>query len=319
MAQERPPRDNIVRAIFPGVELRAAGDGAMPILAGHFAVFNQWTRIDSAWEGTFMERLLPGSFRKTISENRDAVRVLFQHGQDPQVGDKPLGPIEELTEDREGVAYAVPLLDTSYNRDLLPGLQAGLYGASFRFRVMKEELDQKPSKSAYNPDALPERSISEVQLAEFGPVTFPAYAGATAGIRSMTDDYLIDRLMAEPRSFEALLARAQHPHPDPEPDPPARSLAELAGFLLADPTALSAAITKLGQGEPLLAQEAELLEAAIEHLEPPDDDEDDMGMNSAQPDALPNAGAGPATPPRAAARPRKFDTREDFLEWISRI
>src|SRR5437588_28150 len=43
------PKENLVRGIFP-LEFRDAEEGH-PTLAGHFAVFNQWTEIDSAWEG----------------------------------------------------------------------------------------------------------------------------------------------------------------------------------------------------------------------------------------------------------------------------
>src|ERR1041384_5720126 len=193
MPESRPPRENLVRA-RQGIEWRSAGDGAMPTMTGHFAVFNQWTRIESAWEGTFMERVAPGTFAKTIRENRANMRVTLNHGSDPQAGDKPLGPIEVLNEDETGAYYEVPLLDTSYNRDILPGLQAGLYGASFRFRVMKEAFDQKPKRSDYNPDGLPERTIKEASVEEFGPVTFPAYAGATAAVRSLTDDFIVSRL-----------------------------------------------------------------------------------------------------------------------------
>src|SRR3990167_4485666 len=50
---DRPPRDNLVRSVMPGVELRAEDD-AKPTLFGHFAVFDQWTEIDSAFEGHFM-------------------------------------------------------------------------------------------------------------------------------------------------------------------------------------------------------------------------------------------------------------------------
>lgn len=193
---DRPPRDNLVRSVRPGVELRASADGP-PVLHGHFAVFNQWAEIDSAFEGTFMERIAPGAFAKAFQEKRDSIRVLFQHGQDPQIGNKPLGPIAELSEDKVGAYYEVPMLDTAYNRDLQPGLEAGLYGASFRFSVMKEDFKRHVSKSPYNPEALPERTVQEVDLFEFGPVTFPAYAGATAGVRSETDDYIRRLLVPE--------------------------------------------------------------------------------------------------------------------------
>jgi HK97 family phage prohead protease len=208
----RPPRDGLVRAIFPGVELRDAGGDAGPVMAGHFAVFNQWTEIDSIFEGRFMEQFAPGAFKKTIRENRDGMRVLFQHGGDPQLGDKPLGPIETLEEDRTGAYYEVPLLDASYVRDnVLPGLRAGLYGASFRFRVMREEIVDEPKASAANPHGLAERTVKEAQVMEFGPVTFPAYDGASAGVRSLTDRDFFDRLVQDPERLRGLISTDAKP------------------------------------------------------------------------------------------------------------
>lgn len=200
-------RTQAIRAIAPGPELRAAeADGGMPTLFGHFAVFNRWAEIDSWFEGHFLERISPGAFRKTFRENRERIRALFQHGRDPQIGDKPLGPVEELREDDLGAYYEVPMLDTSYNRELVPGLERGLYGASFRFEVMREEREEKPEASEDNPSALPERTIKELRLFEFGPVTFPAYADATAGVRSLTDQFIFDQIAREPERVRALLA-----------------------------------------------------------------------------------------------------------------
>lgn len=209
LSQARPPRDGLVRARPRALELRASEDGAMPTLVGRFAVFNQWTRIDSLFEGLFMERIAPGAFAKTIREQRDDIKVLFQHGHDPMVGDKPLGPIDQLEEDRQGARYEVPLIDTSYNRDMLiPGLEAGLYGASFRFRSIKEEFNKEPGTSDHNPDGIPERTIQELQLYEFGPVTFPAYPGASAGLRSMTDEMLVERMRSDPARMREVMRYA---------------------------------------------------------------------------------------------------------------
>jgi HK97 family phage prohead protease len=176
-------------------ELRADDGSEMPTLVGHFAVFDQWTEIASTFEGNFLERIAPGAFRKTFAENRRNMRVLFQHGRDPQIGEKVLGPIADLREDERGALYEVPLFDTSYNRDLLPALSSNEYGSSFRFRVLQEQFTRKPERSEHNPEGLPERTITEAKVMEFGPVTFPAYEGATAGLRSATDWWLEQSLL----------------------------------------------------------------------------------------------------------------------------
>lgn len=175
----------LVRAAGSGSLLvREDGEGAAPVLFGHFARFNEWVEIESWFEGNFLERIAMGAFLRTFANDRPRMRVLFQHGRDPQIGDKPLGPIQTLEEDGLGARYEAPLLETSYNDDLLPGLRAGVYGASFRFRLMREEWVEEPGTSARNPKGLPERTVTEAQVYEFGPVTFPAYLNATAGVRS---------------------------------------------------------------------------------------------------------------------------------------
>lgn len=225
----RPPRDNLVRALSDGLEVREAeAEGGMPTLAGHFAVFDQWSEIDSVFEGNFLERIASGAFAKTIEEKGTGIKVLFNHGRDPQVGNKPLGLPQVLKEDQTGAYYEVPMLDTTYNRDLIPGLLAGAYGASFRFRVVKEEMTVEPERSPYNPEGLPERTIKEAEVFEFGPVTFPAYAGATAGLRSLTDEYVIEHFTSGPglqklaRYVEGLREPEQTTPPEPAKATPRR-------------------------------------------------------------------------------------------------
>jgi len=43
-------------------------------------------------------------------------------------------------------------------------------------------------------------------MAEFGPVTYPAYAGATAGMRSLTDRFAVDAHLLRRDEDEFLLA-----------------------------------------------------------------------------------------------------------------
>jgi HK97 family phage prohead protease len=213
---EPVPRDYAVRATMPGPELvqRDADNGSnVEVMRGSLAVFDEWAPIDSRVEGRFMERLAPGSFRKTIAENRNRIKVIYDHGQDQRFGRHPLGPIEVLEERERSVDYEVPLLDNSYTRDLIPGLRANVYGSSFRFRPTKVERVRPRHETDYNPDRWEERTVRELEMVEFGPTPFPTYFGATAGLRSMTDEYRIGQLGIDPEELRALL----HSRPEPVP------------------------------------------------------------------------------------------------------
>jgi HK97 family phage prohead protease len=264
---DRPaPTDDLFRGYFDhSVELRAETDADGSLMYGHLAKFNEWTEIDSWFEGRFIERLAHGAFKKTIRENRGAMRVTFDHGYDLQLNDKPLGPIDELREDDDGVYYEVPLLDTDYNRNfLLPTLQGrlmngeqrgsdGLVGASFRFRVVREDWNEEPDRTDHNPDGLPERSINEVRLYEFGPVVYPAYEGATAKVRSLTDHYIERRLArtgAASRAAQRLAAVSPPPQGTDTPTPATPAVRHLTGPTGRDPRACLAQVEALRLAKP---------------------------------------------------------------------
>jgi HK97 family phage prohead protease len=176
-------------------------------VSGHFSVFDTPYRISSMWEGDFIERVAPGSFTKTLAERGSQIVSNFDHGFDPQIGDKVLGPFTTLSEDSTGGAYAFDLLDTSYNRDLMPALKRGLYGSSFRFQVLKDDWDMEPKRSADNPDGVPERTIRETRVYELGPVTYPANPAATAGMRCGTDSFYEALRNRDPEQVDALRSR----------------------------------------------------------------------------------------------------------------
>jgi len=217
---------DIVRAMPATVRVQRADDSedgaaaGMPTMVVRFSPFNVWYEIDSFFEGKFLERTVRGAFSKTIRENADRVKVLFNHGMDFNIGDKVLGVPENIREDKDAAVGDVRLLDTSYNRDLLPGLEAGAYGSSFMFRVIKDEWNDEPDPSDYNPQGIPERTIKEVRLFEFGPVTFPANPAATADIqRSLTDEYYQRMRERDPNRVDELLARARRLRTSRDPEP----------------------------------------------------------------------------------------------------
>lgn len=202
------PRENLYRAVhtFPVLggtrqAARAAdatdaqGDGRTLCL--QWAVTNVWTEIDSWYEGNFMERVAPGAFKKTIAENQAQMRIMLQHGGDPQVGQKPIASLD-LVEENDLGGYSEGRLLDGLDPLIVSGLRAGQYGASFRFKVMVDEINAEPDPSDYNPKGLPERTIKEAAVSEFGPVTWGAYAAATAGVRSLTDEMQFAQLRNMP-------------------------------------------------------------------------------------------------------------------------
>lgn len=205
-----PPRDDLIRARRNGIEYRAVQiaeglEPSAPTLFGHFARFDEWAEINSIFEGEFIERIAPGAFKKTFREQGDKIRVLLEHGQDPQLGNKPIAEVVDLREDDDGAYYEARLFD-GLAPLVLDGLRAGQYGASFRFSVMRDSRVERPSVSDHNPKGLPERTLQEIRVPEFGPVTFGAYSGATSGVRSLTDEFLIGRAALHPDRLRSMLA-----------------------------------------------------------------------------------------------------------------
>lgn len=237
------PRENLFRAVYalpvvgvsdpdgsPTLAVRATdpetGDGRT--LELQWFVANRWTEIDSWFEGRFMERIAPGAASKTIRENRANMRILLQHGRDPQLGDKPIAPIDIVTENDLG-GYAEGRLFDGLDPLVVEGLRAGVYGASFRFRVLREEINEEPEASEHNPNGLPERTIKEMGVQEFGPVTWGAYDEASAGVRSITDEMYFGAMRgmpAERLQEVAAFWRALDTHLSPEPVAPSGDVTE---------------------------------------------------------------------------------------------
>lgn len=107
----------------------APADGRLATLQVDFSRFDSWYRISDFWEGDFLERTVPGSFKRTIERTGSGVKILFNHGFDMLTGDRPLSVPELIEERADGPYLEGPLFDTTYNRDLLPGLRAGAYGS----------------------------------------------------------------------------------------------------------------------------------------------------------------------------------------------
>lgn len=186
------------RLCLRSVEFRAA-EGSMDdgrTLEGYAAVFNEPTDINS-YEGRFSEEIAPGAFKKTISERKPVLQ--FDHGKDARVGSIPIGAIQELREDPEGLFVQARLFDNPVVEPIRQAIEAqAISGMSFRFQVVRDEWRDaegelvKPgdlSQMLYNSGKRGplKRTIKEVQLFEAGPVVFPAYEQTSVAVRSLED------------------------------------------------------------------------------------------------------------------------------------
>lgn len=156
---------------------KSAGDGLT--IEGYGAVFNQPTQIVD-WLGEYVERIKPGAFKRTLAARGPArVKMQFDHGHDQLFGNLPIGTWEVMREDGHGLYVRGRMLDTWHTIPIRAAIEAGaVSGMSFRFRVTGEEWN----------DAGDERTITELNLFEVGPVTFPAYEGTEVGVRAQALD-----------------------------------------------------------------------------------------------------------------------------------
>lgn len=189
--------------------IRAAEDGGI-ILEGRMMPYDEWTEVNSSIEGHFMERFAPGSLAKTMTERGARIRVLFEHGLD-FLGRQSIAA-GLVFEDRDDGAYYDSTLFRSVPDLIVEGLRHGVYGSSIRFRPVKMTRDRSPEPSDHNPDGLPEHTIREAHVTEFSVVSFPQYEGATAAVRSLTDEIAARQLLSNPdRLLEIIASRKTEP------------------------------------------------------------------------------------------------------------
>lgn len=170
------------------------GDGLT--MTGYAAVFNAPTRIDS-WEGTFDEQIRAGAFKKTIRERTPVIQ--FDHGAHPMIGSIPIGSISDLREDDQGLYIESRLSDNWLIAPIRDAIANGsINGMSFRFQPVREIwTDQVTGKQIRNEDEIMQRlyyagpddtpllrTITELRMAELGPVVFPAYTQTSVSVRA---------------------------------------------------------------------------------------------------------------------------------------
>ena len=157
------------------LELHSEADGGRT-LVGYASAF------DVPMPGDQGETVIvrPNAFTKTLKENRDTIQVLYAHGRDPQIGEKPLGRPRTIDQDKTGLWTETPLAKTTYNEEIvIPLLASGaIRGMSVSIGIMQQSWSDDHST----------RYIEQVYLDEFGPTPRPRNLGATAALHSLSLD-----------------------------------------------------------------------------------------------------------------------------------
>lgn len=146
-------------------------------LEGYAAVFDSPTRIRDA-QGPFEETIRRGAFARSLEKRAPILQ--WDHGRDPAVGTAPIGDLTDIREDDHGLYVRARLYDHPSTERIRLGIKGRqVKGMSFRFEV--PEGGDAWSKR----DGLDTREIREVDMAELGPVAFPAYTSTSVSVRSL--------------------------------------------------------------------------------------------------------------------------------------
>jgi hypothetical protein len=124
------------------------------IFEGYASFFNNVDAYDDIIE--------KGAFRKTISENRSRIKVLWQHD-----ANEPIGLPIDMTEDDNGLYVKAKISMTDTGKKAMTLIKDGVITEmSIGYDVVKDDYKMLGTKRV--------RLLKEVKLWEFSPVTFAA-------------------------------------------------------------------------------------------------------------------------------------------------
>lgn len=152
-------------------------EGKPTVVQGYGAVFFRDDNPGTEYWlfNDLVERVGRGAFDRALRDNDD-VRALFNHDVNQIMGRSSAGTLR-LSVDQVGLRYEFDLPDSPNGQNLAHALERkDVTGSSFSFDILRVEYREE--------DDFFVREMLDVRLFDVGPVTFPAYTAATAGLRS---------------------------------------------------------------------------------------------------------------------------------------
>ena len=126
-------------------------DAAAGVVKGYGSVFGN---VDS--DGDVINK---GAYKKTIQENKQRIKYLYQHDMD-----KPLGKMVHLEEDDKGLMFEAQIPKTQLGKDVVELMKAGV--------ITENSVGILPIQKEMGSDGY--RHINEVKLFEISAVTLAA-------------------------------------------------------------------------------------------------------------------------------------------------
>jgi HK97 family phage prohead protease len=161
-----------------GTTIETRDDGSQ-VISGMAAVFHR--SDDPGTEFQLMdgvvERVAPSAFTSSL-ERGDDVRGLVNHDPNIVLGRTKSGTMT-LSQTKRGLRYEIPYDEHDPDhRSIKRKLEKGdISGSSFGFRVTGETWEERD-------DGMDVRTITDVELLDVSPVTYPAYKSTSSGVRS---------------------------------------------------------------------------------------------------------------------------------------
>ena len=156
-------------------------DDGKPVIVGYGAVFHRASDPGTEfrlWDD-IVERIAPGAFGRV---GDDDVRGLYNHDPRAVLGRVKAGTMR-ISVDDIGLRYEIDPPDTQVGRDTLESIRRGdVDGSSFAFLPRPNGV-----RWEQHPDGTGVRWLTNVEVFDVGPVTYPAYPSASAGVRSAGD------------------------------------------------------------------------------------------------------------------------------------
>jgi len=157
-------------------EVRAGPDGEKTSLIGYASVFYDGTpATEYRIFDDLIERVAPEAFDRMLADANWDIAGLFNHDANMLLARRSAGTLR-LSKDSRGLQYILDLGPTSISRDVAAFVERReIVGSSFSFTadsVRGQRWEENGETSI--------RTLTDLDVFDVGPVTFPAYEGTTA-------------------------------------------------------------------------------------------------------------------------------------------